>query len=63
LSDELRQQFPQTPWRRIVGQRNFIAHVYDAVEEGRLWDVARNRLPSLIAELEAILAQAGKPGG
>ena len=63
LSDGLRQRFPQTPWRLIVGQRNFIAHVYDAVEESRLWDVARNRLSPLIGELEAILAQMGKAGG
>jgi uncharacterized protein with HEPN domain len=60
LSDQLRQQFPQTPWRLIVGQRNFIAHVYDAVDDKRLWDVARNRLPPLIAELEAMVAQLSK---
>jgi len=62
LSEGLRQQFPQTPWRLIVGQRNFIAHVYDAVDERRLWDVARNRLEPLIADLEAISAgiQKGK---
>jgi uncharacterized protein with HEPN domain len=37
LSDGLRQQFPQTPWRLIVGQRNFIAHIYDAADDRRLW--------------------------
>ena len=63
LSDDLRQRFPQTPWRLIVGQRNFIVHVYDSVEESRLWDVARNRLSPLIAELEAILGQLGRCAG
>jgi uncharacterized protein with HEPN domain len=37
LSDRLRQRFPRTPWRQIVGRRNFIAHAYDAVDEARLW--------------------------
>jgi uncharacterized protein with HEPN domain len=60
LSDNLRRQFPQTPWRQIVGQRNFIAHVYDAVDDRRLWEVARNRLSPLIAELEGILVQLDK---
>ena len=63
LSERLRQRFPQTPWRQVIGQRNFIAHAYDAVEESRLWDVARNRLSPLIAELEAILRQMDRPVG
>jgi len=56
LSESFRQQFPQTPWRLIVGQRNFIAHGYDAVDDRRPWDVGRNRLGPLIADLEAIIA-------
>jgi len=62
LSEDIRQRFPQTPWRRIIGQRNFIAHVYDAVEESQLWDVAHNRLLQLIVELETILAKKGEYG-
>jgi uncharacterized protein with HEPN domain len=62
-SDGLRQQFPQTPWRLIVGQRNFIAHVYGAVDDRHLWEVGRNRLGPLIADLEAIIAgiEKGRP--
>lgn len=63
LSDGLRKQFPQTPWRLIVGRRNFIAHVYDAVDDRRLWDVGRNRLAPLIADLDAIIADIEKGGG
>ncbi|UYN97587.1 MAG: DUF86 domain-containing protein [Enhydrobacter sp.] len=43
--------------RLIIGQRNFLAHGYNAVDERRLWDVGRNRLPALVSDLETMIAK------
>ena len=46
---------PEIPWRRIVGQRNILAHEYGRVDPKLLYRTAREDMPSLIAALERIL--------
>ena len=40
-------------YRKIIGLRNIIAHGYDVVDDGALWDLAINRLPELKARATA----------
>jgi uncharacterized protein with HEPN domain len=42
-------------WRRIVGQRNILAHEYGRIDPRLLYQTARQDMPSLIAALERIL--------
>jgi uncharacterized protein with HEPN domain len=42
--------------RRIIRFRNILVHGYDVVSHEVVWDVIRNDLPVLRAELEALLA-------
>jgi uncharacterized protein with HEPN domain len=55
LTDDLRARHPAVPWRRIAGQRNFIAHGYEHVVSERLWLVATAELPGLVEQLEEII--------
>jgi uncharacterized protein with HEPN domain len=48
---------PAVPWRRIAGQRNFIAHGYEHVVSERLWLVATAELPGLVEHGEAPRSQ------
>ena len=48
-------EHPEVPWRRIVGQRNILAHEYGRVDPKLLYRTAREDMPSLIAALERIL--------
>jgi uncharacterized protein with HEPN domain len=48
-------EHPEIPWRRIVGQRNILAHEYGRIEPKLLYKTAREEMPSLIAALERIL--------
>ena len=41
--------------RRIVGTRNRIIHVYEAVDQLILWDSINNDLPGLKSSLLAVL--------
>lgn len=50
---EVTENFPEL--RKIIGLRNRIIHGYDNVDEELIWDVARNRLPALQQQVEALL--------
>ena len=42
-------------WRALIGQRNVLAHDYGEISHRRLYDTARERIPGLIATLDALL--------
>jgi uncharacterized protein with HEPN domain len=56
LSQELRDQNPQIPWRPIIRMRNIIAHIYFGIDWNEVWLVAVRDLPNLKPQIEAILA-------
>jgi uncharacterized protein with HEPN domain len=39
--------------RGAIDFRNVIAHEYDRLADATIWDIARNELPALLADLEA----------
>ncbi len=47
--------------QRIVGFRNRIIHGYDAIDDAAVWGVVESHLPRLIADVEALLKEAGEP--
>jgi len=55
VSAEFKEQHPEIPWGLIVGQRNVLVHDYGEVRHERIWAVAANRVPELIAKLEFLV--------
>jgi len=55
LSPAFHQAHPEIPWRKIVGQRNVLAHEYGDVDPSMMWDLARLHLPILIQQLERLI--------
>ena len=52
---EFQQRFPEVPWSDVTGMRNKLAHGYDLVDYGIVWDTAHKELPSLIAKLRKLM--------
>lgn len=52
VSKEFQEQHPEIPWRGIIGQRHMLAHEYGEIKLERMWIVATERLPELIASLK-----------
>jgi uncharacterized protein with HEPN domain len=55
VSQAFKDQHPEIPWRRIIGQRNILVHEYDRVETERVWRVATEHLPRLASFLDSVI--------
>jgi uncharacterized protein with HEPN domain len=54
LSNELRDQHPQVPWRSMAGMRDLLIHAYDTVDLEEIWE-AYQLFPALSEEICRIL--------
>jgi len=61
LSQKLRAQHPEVPWRKIIGLRHILVHHYFAVNLKIIWSVTEEDLPALKPQIEGILSQLGEP--
>jgi uncharacterized protein with HEPN domain len=56
LSTELRDRYPDVPWRQIVAQRNVVVHEYDRIDLDAVWLVVDRDLAILARRLTEIIA-------
>ena len=55
LPAELREEYPQIPWRGMAGMRDRIIHGYDRVDLHIVWDVVKRDIPELKPKMRRIL--------
>ena len=55
VSEKCLRDFPQIPWRDIIGMRNRLIHGYYDIDLDIVWKTVIEDLPPLIAELEKII--------
>jgi uncharacterized protein with HEPN domain len=53
---DLRARYPAAEWRKIAGLRDVLAHAYFGLEDSTLWDIVINKVPSLLKQIEYIIA-------
>lgn len=58
LSDDLRQQHPDVPWKQIAGMRDEVIHEYFGVDMHIVWNVIERHIPALRKKVEGLLRQA-----
>ena len=56
LSDAVKQRHPSIPWDRIQGMRHILVHEYFKVDWDVVFSTARDYVPALRPQIEAILA-------
>jgi uncharacterized protein with HEPN domain len=55
LSEELRQEHSEIPWRRIIALRNVLIHEYDDIDLKEIWEVASFHVPRLIDQVRPLI--------
>jgi uncharacterized protein with HEPN domain len=57
LSPELRNRYPQIPWKRVAGLRDVLIHDYLGVDISLVWRITQTYLPELQHQIEAMLRE------
>ena len=58
VPDEIKDRNPSIAWPKMRGMRNFVIHVYHAVDVETVWETVRDDLPVLKEKLPALLGEA-----
>ncbi len=59
IPDEMRQKYPQVPWKEMAGMRDKLIHFYFGVDYPLVWETVKKRLPQVAGEIQEILQDAG----
>lgn len=54
LSDDIKAQYHEIPWRKISGFRNILVHDYLGLDLNVIWSVVEQELPVLETTLDKI---------
>lgn len=55
LSEDLKQEHPEIPWRKIIALRNVLIHEYDDIDYKEIWEVASFHVPRLIDQIRPLM--------
>lgn len=55
IPDEIRSQYPEIPWREIIGFRNTVTHVYFGINTKIVWNSAKEDTKFLKTRVQKIL--------
>lgn len=55
VPDDLRQEYPQIPWRTIAGFRDVLIHAYFGIDYGVVWKTIQQDMPPLKPTFQNIL--------
>ncbi len=58
VSQAFQSAHSEIPWRKIIAQRNVLAHEYGEVQDDLVWQVGTASVPELIVLLEPLVPPA-----
>lgn len=57
VSDEIQAGHPEIPWKVIKRARDFFAHVYHAIDDDTIWDIAIRDIPDLLSKIDPVIEE------
>jgi uncharacterized protein with HEPN domain len=57
LSDSLKKNHTDIPWKGIIGMRNVLVHQYFGLDLDEIWDTVSTDLPVLKAGIQELLTE------
>jgi uncharacterized protein with HEPN domain len=55
VSQEIRDTYPEIPWKSIVGMRNRLVHAYFDIDTEMVWQTLQTELPAVLRQLREAL--------
>ena len=55
ISDEFKKSHSNIEWIKIKGFRNIVAHDYFGIDAEEVWQIIKNKIPSLRIEIAILL--------
>jgi len=62
VPDEIRQKYPQIPWRLVVATRNKLIHGYLGIDNDTLWSIIQGDVPALLEQLREMKSKSQLKG-
>lgn len=59
IPDDIKEEYPEIPWKGIAGMRNKVIHGYFGVDLKVVWDTVKKRMPEVIPLFERVLKDLG----
>ena len=60
---EIKNKYPEIPWKKMYGLRNLIAHEYFGIDYEMTWEISKNNLPQNSIDLREIIEKEKRTGG
>jgi len=57
VTDALKAEVPEVPWRKVADMGNWLRHAYEKTEDAILWETIQAGLPALDAAVKRLLAR------
>ena len=57
VPEEIRDRYPDIPWRRMAGMRDRLIHAYFGIDYKLVWDAIKIEIPRLKPEIIRILEE------
>lgn len=61
LPPDLRDRYPEVPWRNIITMGHKLRHEYFRIDVDILWDAVTNHLPALERTVRRMIADISQP--
>ncbi len=60
---EIKNKYPEIPWKKMYGLRNLISHEYFGIDYEMIWEISKNNLPQNSIDLRKIIEKEKSTGG
>ena len=57
ISEDVRESYPDIPWKRMIGLRNVAIHEYFGVDLSIIWEIITSNLPETKPKIDAMLKE------